>query len=141
VGEPLQDVVDELLRELAASRVTLRLAAHGGYFGVAHEALAPGTPSVRNEQTVSLRTNRVAQLAAAGQQVVYDDCLAVDDDPEYRRMLEVYGGLRAQIVTPVARGDEVVGILSVHQLGYAREWSAAEIECCNRAVAQLAELV
>jgi GAF domain-containing protein len=136
-----QEIIEELLAMTGASRVTLRQAAQDGYFGISHEALAPGTPSVRGERTVSLRTNRVAQQAAAGGQVVHDDCRAVDDDPEFRRMLSVYGGLMAQIVTPVTIDGEVVGIDSVHQLGEPRAWTEEEMEFCNLAARRLAALL
>lgn len=136
-----QEIIEDLLATTGASRVTLRQAAQDGYFGVSHEALAPGVPSVRGEQTVSLRTNRVAQKVATGCQVVHDDCRAVDDDPEFLRMLSVYGGLAAQIVTPVMIDGEVAGIVSLHQLGQARVWTDDEIALCNLATRRLAALL
>jgi GAF domain-containing protein len=138
----LQALVEQLLEQTGASRVTLRQAAAGGYFGVTHEALAPGAPSVRDERTVDLRTNRVAQQAASGQQVVQHDCRAVDDDPERHRMLDLYGGLAAQIVTPaVEDGGRVVALVSVHQLGEPRRWSDEEIELCRQAAREAASLL
>jgi GAF domain-containing protein len=65
----------------------------------------------------------------------------VDDDPEFRRMLSVYGGLMAQIVTPVTIDGEVVGIVSVHQLGEPRAWTEEEMEFCNLAARRLAALL
>ena len=38
-----------------------------------------------------------------GRQVVQPDCLAASDEPHFREMLELYGGLRSQIVTPIVR--------------------------------------
>ena len=56
-------------------------------------------------------------------------------------MLGLYGGLAAQIVTPVMRDGEVAAILSVHQLGRTRTWTADEIEACRRAAGKAAELL
>ena len=53
-------------------------------------------------------------------------------------MRAIYGGLAAQIVTPVAGdGGGVVGIVSVHQLGNPRRWTDAEVEACRKAAASL----
>ena len=44
-----------------------------------------------------------------GVQVVQDDSAGAYDDPAFQRMLEAYGGLAAQIVTPVMRRREARG--------------------------------
>jgi GAF domain-containing protein len=134
-------ILSDLLAETGASRVTLRQNVPGEYaFPVTHEALTPGAGSLREERTVDLRTQPVALEVAAGRQVVQDDCATAYDDPDFHRMREVYGGLAAQIVTPVVRGG-VIGIVSVHQLGEPRRWQAAEIDACRTAAAQLAEIL
>lgn len=136
-------ILSDLLAATGASRVTLRQSVPGEYaFPVTHEALAPGVASLKDERTVDLRTQPVALEVAAGRQVVQDDCASAYDDPAFHRMRQVYGGLAAQIVTPVV-GEEsaVVGIVSVHQLGSPRQWGDTEIEACRAAVARLTELL
>ncbi len=61
-----------------------------------------------------------------GVQVVQDDSACAYDDPAFLRMLEAYGGLAAQIVTPVMRDGRLEAILSLHQLGAPRAWTAEE---------------
>jgi GAF domain-containing protein len=135
-------ILSDLLGETGASRVTLRQSVPGEYaFPVTHEALAPGVGSLRDERTVDLRTQPVALEVAAGRQVVQDDCATAYDDPAFHRMREVYGGLAAQVVTPVMRDGGVAGIVSVHQLGTPRHWTAAEIEACRTAAARLGKLL
>jgi GAF domain-containing protein len=135
-------ILSDLLAATGASRVTLRQAVPGEYaFPVTHEALAPGVGSLRDERTVDLRTQPVALEVAAGRQVVQDDCATAYDDPPFHRMREVYGGLAAQIVTPVERDGGVIGIVSLHQLGTPRHWTTAEIAACRDAAAHLAELL
>ncbi len=138
----IDDVLQDLLTGTGASRVTLRQDLPGDYaFPVTHEALAPGVGSLKEERTVELRNQPVALEVAAGRQVVQDDCATAYDDPAFHRMRETYGGLAAQIVTPVTTDGGVRGIVSLHQLGTPRRWSNDEIEACRAAAARVAELL
>jgi len=135
-------VLKELLAETGASRVTVRQDVPGDYaFPVTNEALASGAPSLREERTVDLRTQPVVKKLLEGRQVVQDDCRAAFDDPAFQRMLEAYGGLAAQIVTPVLRNGRLAAIVSLHQLGSPRDWGDEEIGACTRAAARLEELL
>ena len=122
-----QAVVDELLAATRASRCTLRLDVPDDFFPVAHEALAPGAPSIRADRTTDLRTAPVVrELLETRRQVVQDDCASASDDLAFQRMLGVYGGLAAQIVTPVFLDGRLAAIVSLHQLGAPRRWSEQE---------------
>lgn len=135
-------VLEELLAETGASRVTVRRDVPGGDpFPVVEEALAPGVGSLRGERTVHLPTQPVVLEVQAGRQVVQDDCASAYDDPDFQRMLVAYGGLAAQIVTPVSRDGRLDAILSLHQLGAPRHWSEAEIAAATRAAQQVGELL
>jgi GAF domain-containing protein len=138
----IEDVLQALLNRTGASRVTLREDVPGDYaFPVTHEALAPGVGSLLGERTVDLRSQPVALEVAAGRQVVQDDCAQAFDDPAFHRMRETYGGLAAQIVTPVLSDGRVAGIISLHQLGSPRRWTKEEIEACRAAATRLGELL
>jgi GAF domain-containing protein len=122
-----QEVVDDLLAATGASRCTLRRDVPGDYFPVTHEALATGVPSIREERTTDLRKAPVVrELLETGRQVVQDDCASAFDDPAFHRMLAAYGGLAAQIVTPVFDDGRLAAIVSLHQLGAPRRWSGEE---------------
>ncbi|MGH2451578.1 MAG: GAF domain-containing protein [Candidatus Limnocylindria bacterium] len=122
-----QKVVDELLAATGASRCTLRRDVSGDFFPVTHEALVPGVPSIRDERTTDLRTAPVVrEMLETRRQVVQDDCASAFDDPAFQRMLGVYGGLAAQIVTPVFVDGRLAAIVSLHQLGAPRRWSDDE---------------
>ncbi len=124
----LHDLLEELLRSTGASRVTLRRDVPGeAPFPVIEEALAPGVGSLRNESSVHLPSQPVVREIQAGRQVVQDDCAAAFDDPAFQRMLVAYGGLAAQIVTPVTVDGKLEAILSLHQLGEPRSWTNDEI--------------
>jgi GAF domain-containing protein len=140
--DTIDAVLASLLERTGASRVTLRQNVPGEYaFPVTHEALAPGVASLREERSVDLRTQPVALEVAAGRQVVQDDCATAYDDPAFHRMREVYGGLAAQIVTPVVRDGGVTAIVSLHQLGEPRRWTADEIEACRATAADVGRLL
>jgi GAF domain-containing protein len=123
----LQAVVEELLAATGASRCTLRQESDRDFFPVTNEALAPGAPSIRDERTTDLRNQPVVrELLETGEQVVQDDCARAFDDPGFQRMLAAYGGLAAQIVTPVFLDGRLAAIVSLHQLGEPRTWSEEE---------------
>jgi GAF domain-containing protein len=138
----IEPILEGLLSQTKASRVTLRQDLPGDYaYPVTHEALGPGVASLRDERTVDLRGQPVAQEVASGRQVVQDDCASAYDDPAFHRMREVYGGLAAQIVTPVLVDGHVAGIVSVHDLRAPRRWTEAEVDACSAAAARVAGLL
>ena len=136
-----REVLEELLHATGASRVTLRRDLPGDPFPVVEEALAPGAGSLREERSVHLPTQPVVLEVQAGRQVVQDDCAAAYDDPTFQAMLVAYGGLAAQIVTPIEVHDRLEAILSVHQLGSPRRWTADEIAAATEAAARIGDLL
>ena len=138
----LEDVLRDLLETTGASRVTLRRDVPGEQrFPVVEEVLAPGVGSIRDETTVHLPTQPVVLEVQRGVQVVQDDSARAYDDPAFLRMLEAYGGLAAQIVTPVLREGRLEAILSLHQLGAPRRWTADEVAAASRAAARIEGLL
>ena len=135
-------VLEELLATTRASRVTLRRDVDGpSPFPVVEEALAPGVGSLRDERTVHLPTQPVVRELERGLQVVQDDCASSYDDPAFQAMLVTYGGLRAQIVTPIQVDGRLEAILSLHQLGASRRWTDDEIAAASAAADRLQELL
>src|SRR5205085_6056312 len=68
----------------------------------------------------------IVKLLAERKQVVQTDCRIVSDDPLFHKMLAHYGGMRAQVVTPFIVSDQLEGVLSIHEVRDAREWTVAE---------------
>lgn len=129
-----QAIVDELLAETGASRCTLRQSLPGQDFPVTHEALAPGVAPLEGFTGVVQHTQPVIkQMQETHAQVVQHDSASAFDDPDFHRMRELYGGLAAQIVTPVVVDGEIRAVVSLHQLGSPREWTEREQELCRRA--------
>ena len=138
----IASVLEELRAARRADRVTLRRNVPGDYaFPVTDEALGPGVGSLRHERTVDLRTQPVVALLLRGEQVVQDDTRAAFDDPAFHRMLDTYGGLAAQIVTPVFVEDRLEAIVSLHALGSPRAWSDDDAAACRRAADRVRALL
>ena len=134
-------ILNELLAATGAGRVTVRQDVQGDVFPVTHEALSDGTPSIRAVATPNMVNQPVVLEVQQGRQVVQDDCLAASEESHFREMLELYGGLRAQIVTPVLDDGRVTAIVSLHQLGRARHWTEAEIAAASEAARRVGELL
>jgi GAF domain-containing protein len=132
----LDAIVGALREELGVGRCTLRLDVPGETFPVVHESLAAGVGSLIGETSIVLTGQPVVEAMLAGvPQVVQDDCASASDDPAFQRMLGVYGGLAAQIVTAVRVDGALRGIVSCHQLGTPRHWTPAETEVAARGAA------
>ena len=131
---PYQQILEELLDDLAGSRVTLRQDVEGDVFPVTHEALDATTESIIGVATPNMAGQPVVVRVLAGQQVIQNDCENefVDDRP-FQEMLGLYGGMAAQIVTPVVIDGETKAIVSLHVLGETRDWTAADAERCQAA--------
>ncbi len=134
-------ILEELLSTTRASRVTLREDVTGDVFPVTHEALTGGTPPIKGVATPDMHRQPVVLEIQQGRQVVQDDCLAASSEPHFREMLELYGGLRAQIVTPIVRDGRVAAIVSLHQLGRTRRWSEDEVGAARATAARVGELL
>ena len=133
-----RSILSSLLDGTGASRVTLSEDVPGDdFFPVTQEVLRPGVASLREERTVDLRTQPVVRELEQGRQVVQNDCRAACADPAFQRMLETYGSLGAQIVTPIFVAGNLKAIVSVHQLGEPRVWSEREIALATWAAAEV----
>jgi GAF domain-containing protein len=138
----LQEILDALLAETGASRVTLRQDVAGDTFPVTHEALAPGVASIRDVEIPNMAGQPVVLEVTAGRQVVQDDCEPLyPADRPFHEMRALFGGLRAQIVTPVLVDGRVAAVVSVHQLAEPRAWSEDEVAACRRAADAVGRLL
>lgn len=137
----IEQVLSGLLTATGASRVTLRQPSDDEVFPVTQEVRADGVESIKGLATPNMANQPVVLRVAAGQQVVQDDCVAAFDDPDYQTMLGLYGGMRAQIVTPIMGESGPRGIVSLHQLGRTRTWTAGEIALCSETALRVGELI
>jgi GAF domain-containing protein len=138
----LDAIISSLREVVVVDRCTLRLDVAGDFYPVVHESLRAPAGTLIGDRGVSLQGQPVVEAILAGvEQVVQPDTRTASDDPAFQRMLVHYGGLGAQIVTPVRDGDRLLGIISLHHLGGPREWSAEELALGRGAAELVARLV
>ncbi|MGN6169169.1 MAG: GAF domain-containing protein [Solirubrobacteraceae bacterium] len=123
----LEAIVLSLRAEAGVDRCTLRLEVPGEYFPVVHESRTSNARTLIGDREVSLQGQPVVEAILSGvEQVVQPDTATASEDPAFHAMLRHYGGLGAQIVTPVRERGTLLGIISLHHLGGPREWSTGE---------------
>jgi GAF domain-containing protein len=127
-----EKLLADLLIATNASRVTLRLARAGEVFPVVAEALAPGTPSITSGVSPDLtRAPTMRYLAEHHTNLIQDDCSNAEVPPP-PELLEFYG-VKAQMLAPIVRGSELIGLVSVHYTPSPRHWTSEETEALDRA--------
>jgi len=142
VSATIEQLIEELRTELGVQRATVRVDVPGAVFPVRYEALAPGTGSLRDDTTDLTKQPVPRVLAENDGQVVQEDAeAAFPGDADFHAMRDRFGGMRAQIVTGCYRGDELVALLSIHDLQAPRLFSDAERQRCRAAAAQIAEML
>ena len=135
-----QSLMDELRTSTGATRTTLREAGAEGDFAVVAESLAEGARSLRGDRTLDPRKGATFRYLTE-----YDDLLVQDDALSHEfappaALCEHYG-MRAQMLAPIKRDGELVGIVSVHHGPDPRRWRPTDIAAIERAAEQAAALV
>lgn len=123
-----QAILDHVRVALDAQRCTFRQPVQDAFaFPVTYESRAEGMRSLLGDFTI-VQTGQpvIVKLLAERKQVIQEDCNIASTDPLFHKMLAHYGGMRAQMVTPFIVGDQLKGVLSVHELRDVRVWTAAE---------------
>jgi GAF domain-containing protein len=138
----LDAIVASLRETVSVDRCTLRLEMADDFYPVVHEARRPSARTLIGDRSVPLQGQPVVDAILAGaEQVVQPDTRTASDDPAFQEMLVRYGGLGAQIVTPVRDGGRLLGIVSLHHLGGPREWTERELALARAAARLVASLV
>ena len=110
IGAALDGLVSEMRERVGVERCTLRLDVEEDYFPVVCEARLDGVRTLIGDQEVSLKGQPVVEAILGGiEQVIQPDCAGASDDPAFQRMLISYGGMGAQIVTPVRDSRPAAG--------------------------------
>ena len=134
-----QTILNRLRIALDVQRCTFRQPVQEAFaFPVTFESRAEGVRSLLGDFTI-VQTGQpvIVKLLAERAQVVQEDCPVASADPLFHKMLAHYGGMRAQVVTPYIAGDQLKGVLSVHELRAPRAWTSTE----KRLAAEAAALI
>ena len=129
-----QALMEELLERTGASRTTLRIDDEPGVeFPIKAEALASGIDSIAGDPTLRVRVSATFQWVDRERRVLVQDDLRDADPAPATQLVEQYGA-RAQMLAPVVRGGEVVGLVSVHYAPGPRQWTEDEISAVEEIV-------
>jgi GAF domain-containing protein len=131
-----EQIVGELLADVGASRTTLRLRAPDAFFPVVAEALAPGIGSIAADTSIDLAASPTFKFLEGEQRLLIQADLLDADPAPPKELIEHYGA-RAQMLAPIVRDEELVGILSVHYAPGPRVWTDEEIGSLERASARV----
>ena len=137
-----QAILDRLRTALDVQRCTYRQPVQDAFaFPVTFESRAESMRSLLGDFTI-VQTGQpvIVKLLAERKQVVQEDCNIASTDPLFHKMLAHYGGMRAQVVTPVIVDDQLKGVLSIHDVRAPRAWTAAEKALAAEAAALIGAL-
>jgi maleate isomerase len=132
----LTGIVRTLLATTGASRATVRLDVAGMSFPVVAEAVVPGVRAIGGNNTIDQRkVATVRYLLETHEMLIQTDLETAEPAPP-RALLDLYE-TRAQMLSPILRGEQLIGYISVHQCGGAREWAAADIRALRTATEEV----
>jgi GAF domain-containing protein len=132
-----QALMVELLERTGASRTTLRIDDEPGVeFPIRAEALAPGIDSIAGDPTLRVRVSATFQWVDRERRMLVQDDLRDADPAPAPQLVEKYGA-RAQMLAPVVRSGEVVGLVSVHYAPGPRQWTEDEIAAVEEIVGRV----
>lgn len=125
----IQAILDHLRSVLRVPRCTLRQNVNAAYaFPVTHESRDEGVRSLLGDFTIIQSGQPVIErMLAERVQVVQNDTRAASTEHLFHVMLQHYGDMRSQIVTPLFHEDSLAAVLSVHSLQELRTWTSEEI--------------
>jgi GAF domain-containing protein len=140
----LREIADELFAAVGPSRVTVRGAAPVKFAATSPEpdttellveVLADGVPSMVGTPRDEIpHAPTYLWLREHRRPLVQPD---TSRDPLPPRMLTQALGVRAQLLGPIFRGADLIGTISVHQMGGPRQWSDTDVRALTDAVARV----
>jgi GAF domain-containing protein len=137
----LQRVAEQLLIESGGSRVTLRLDLPGEDFPVVAEAVTHGARQIKGDRSVgNLRGAATVQYLDRERKSLIQEDLRVADPPVPKELIDVYGA-QAQMLAPIIRNDQLVGIVSVHYVRGPRQWTDQEVDKLGQAQSKVMQIL
>lgn len=129
-----QLLMDELRAATGATRTTLRAAGQRGDFAVIAESLADGARSLRGDTTLDPRTGATFNyLIEHDEPLIQEDAASHEYAPPDE--LREHYGMASQMLAPIKRGGELIGIVSVHHGPRTRRWRDDDVAALEHAAA------
>ena len=144
--QSLRDIASRLRAGTGASRTTIRLDSRrlGQELGiVVAESLADGARSLEGQTTPDIHNSAAVRWLVENRRTfVMEDCSnpwAPEVAPE-DYVIRLYG-IRSEMVRGVFRGEELVGVVSVHYTKGPRQWGDGELAMIESACDEVLALV
>ena len=134
----LQEILDQLRRNVGAGRTTLRLDHKALGFSVntpAAESLAEGVHSIKHYNTLDQWNGAAIKWMALNKRTfIMNDCRNPSDPKvaPHRDVVEIYGIL-SEMLTPLIMDANMLGWVSVHYTKGSRKWTEDEIKMIESA--------
>ncbi len=131
----LTEIADMLRAATEASRVTIRGPRAVGEAGTAllAESLAPGIESMADASQAGIaEAATYGYLRTRRRPLLQSDCR---EDPLPPRMLTERYRVGAQMLGPLFDADDLIGTVSVHEVGRTRDWTESDLAALEKAVA------
>ncbi len=119
-----QTELERLLAATGASRTTLRMQARDGPYPVVGEARDEGVGTLVGSP-IDIRSAATFHALDRDRELLVQDDLSRADPPPPAELIEVYGA-RAQMLAPLERDGDLVGVISVHEAKGPRPWTEAD---------------
>jgi GAF domain-containing protein len=130
-----ESLIKDVFVQTGAGRVTLRLPAETEIFPVYVEVRDAGVRAT-GDYAADPNTGTFRYLESELQPLVQSDTRTATDTPP-TVLIEKYG-VGAQILAPIVVDGALGGIISVHHVGGAREWTPEEIAVATDAASAVA---
>lgn len=132
VGPVFQRIVEDLLEATGAFRAVLRVNRPGENFPVVAEALGPGATSDAAPLPYDLREVETVKFLMREKRILVQNDTRQPPSPP-REMIEEEG-IGAQMLAPLLRDGELIGVIALHHRGGPREWSPDDVAALEHAV-------
>ena len=139
----LQRIVDSLLVQTAASRVTVRVddRALGCHIDdVAVEARADGVRSLQGETSIDQRAAATARWIELHRTILVQEDVATATVRPPQALMGIYA-VKAQMLAPVLRDGQLVGWVSVHDVRGPRPWHPDQQAAAERAATAVLDVL
>jgi maleate isomerase len=131
---PFESLLAQLLADIGASRVTVRLDTPGQNFPAVAEATAEGIAPISADNSLDQRGAATARWLMERRSILVQNDCARADPPPPPELLRVYG-VAAQMLAPLIDGAGTLrGWISVHETTGPRPWRPEELELLAQAV-------
>jgi maleate isomerase len=138
VARRLDELLERLRDRVGASRTTIRIdiPAWGvDVNDVIAEAHADGMRSLRGERSLDQRALPTVRFLEERRVPLVQPEFRTTEHPPPQALIDVYG-VQAQMLAPLVHGGDLVGWVSVHEVGREREWEADEVAVLETAAGE-----